>query len=129
MERSSKLKKTWFEWFYENEILQLVKTFRKKTITIFFFVSINFQVILKSSFLQKHNGKLHKCKVPFGLWCLMPLSTIFKLYHGRSQFEQSIYLSVLWMIGQSNMNERLADVIPHRMLLDVDSVSQKTEIK
>jgi len=33
------------------------------------------------------------------------------------------------MIGQSNMNERLADVIPHRMLLDVDSVSQKTEIK
>ena len=34
-------------------------------------------------------------------------------------FDSSIYLDVLHMIGQSNMNERSPDMNPHEMLLDV----------
>ena len=40
-----------------------------------------------------------------GLWCLMPLSTIFKLYRG----------DIVW----SNMYERLTDMTPYSMSLDV----------
>jgi hypothetical protein len=41
----------------------------------------------------------------------------------------SIYLTALHMIGQSKMNERLHDMTPNEMLLDVSVSAQKKEKK
>jgi hypothetical protein len=69
--------------------------------------------------IKHHNPNWHLTFMQFTIMFLQKRTFQNNLkinWNSRSQFEQSIYLSVLWMIGQSNMNERLADVILHRML-------------